>query len=165
MLLLLALHGKLLEIKGEAVAVEEMGQDTWGRSYSLLLGKTIQKCGSALPPWENASSTTLTHSCRTQDFCQISLVERGKFLKSTGVSVTPSPCQSSSAPPCTLGTGNLRCQMHGAESRQKGAWSCHLMSLTLLEKVHDSKLQPWSYFYCSCLLVSHGHWVPPHEWT
>lgn len=28
MLLLLALHGKPLEIKGEAVAVEEKGQDT-----------------------------------------------------------------------------------------------------------------------------------------
>lgn len=100
MLLLLALHGKPLEIKGEAVAVEEKGQDTWGRSYSLLLGKTIQKCGSALPPWESASSTTLTRSCRTQDFCQISLVELGKFLKSTRISGTPSPCQSSSAPPC-----------------------------------------------------------------
>jgi len=74
------LQGKLLEIKGEAVAIEEMGQETSGRSYSLLLGKMMQKCRSALPLWEITTSTTLTCSCRSQQFCQISLLELGKFL-------------------------------------------------------------------------------------
>lgn len=59
-------------------------------------------------------------------------------------------------------TGNPCCQMQRAQNRQKGAWSCHL-TVALLEKMYNHKLQSWFYFCCSYFLGSHGAPSPTPE--